>query len=110
MKNPEIEFHSDIDKQFSPTIDMNPGSYKSLFEPRVLQPEAARVAGAVNARGLLAAFERVVSRFELTNALEADPITNEVGSGRLGCRYSDLEKAFAAASPLNLEKVRALEY
>jgi hypothetical protein len=110
MKNPEIEFHSDIDKQFGLTINMNPGSFKSLLEPQFSQPEAARVAGAMNARGLLAAFEQVVSRFEVTNALEADCITNKMGSARFGCSYSDLEKAFAAASPLNLEAVPALEY
>jgi hypothetical protein len=33
-----------------------------------------------------------------------------MGSARFGCSYSDLEKAFAAASPLNLEAVPALEY
>jgi hypothetical protein len=107
MKKPEIEFHSDIDGRFAQTIDMSPGDFKSLFEPQISQSDATCV---INPKVLLAAFAQVVSRFECSHALDADPIPSGIGIELSGSRYSDLERAFAAASPLNLEAVPALEY
>jgi isoaspartyl peptidase/L-asparaginase-like protein (Ntn-hydrolase superfamily) len=101
MKNSEIEFHSGLDSLFAQTIDMSPGSSKSLFESPIVQSGTA----ASDTKGLLSAFERVVSGFESSHALNAGSISNQQSEGRF-----DLERAFATASQLNLEAVPALEY
>ncbi len=90
-------------------MSSSPGNFKSLFGP-VPQPDTERINLTVNARELLAAFEQVISQFELTYDLAEGPITSEIGLEQPGRRYPDLEKAFEAAFPLNLEALPALDY